>query len=318
MSSTRRSILAMGVAGVVSAKLGVPAFGAPQDNVNSLIARIRATLNDSLTTAQWQAKYRLAGMNIEDLAKTLEYGGSVTSNPVAEFGDRLEAMLNERREMLAYLVSKQQLVIKIRKGQAKQTIQDVGVEMIRRITPKPGIFDALTAPGTYNERVIRDDFSRLRSIDDTGKKIDAYINDLRPAINDILARYNALNPLLIAYGKLGAKGFEGTYIGQFEGGGHGRIKLTIQGASVSGTISGSCTASPCGVDPMVGSFSGAITKDGAITTHLSGTLTDSSGRLGSFGFSGTLDGQASGNTITGTWTGKNAWGAPSGTWSASR
>ena len=318
MGNTRRSILAMGVAGIVSAKLAPLAFASPQDNVNYLISRIRTTLDDSITSPLWQAKYRLAGMNIEDLAKTLEQGGAITSNPVAEFGKKLEDMLNERREMLAFLVSKQKLIIQMRKGQAKQTIQDVGVEMIRRITPKPGVMDSLTAPGTHNETVIREDFSRLRSIDDAGRKIDEYIANLRPTIQDILARYNALNPLLMAYGKLGAKGFDGTYIGQFTGGGQGRIKLTVKGTSVTGSISGSCLASPCGVDPMVGTFSGSITKDGYITTTLSGTLTDSSGKLGSFGFTGSINGSISGDKASGEWDGKNQWGAPSGSWSASR
>ena len=43
MSNTRRSILAMGVAGIVSVRLAKPAFAAQQDNVNYVIARIRAS-----------------------------------------------------------------------------------------------------------------------------------------------------------------------------------------------------------------------------------------------------------------------------------
>ena len=308
----------MGVAGLISATIASPASGAQQDNVNYLISRIRTTLDESIKTDQWQPKYRLVGMNIEDLKKTLEQGGAITSNPVADFGARLDTLLNERREMLAYLVSKQQLIIKMRKGQAKQTINDVGGEMIKRLNPKPGVLFAITSFGSGNETVIRNDFSRLKSIDDAGKKIDEYIKDLRPAINDILARYNALNPLLIAYGKLGAKGFDGTYIGQFDGGGRGRLKLTVKGTSVSGSISGSCLASPCGVDPMVGTFSGSISKDGVIFTVLGGTLTDSSGKLGSFPFSGHINGSIAGDKASGDWDGKNQWGGPSGSWSASR
>lgn len=319
MRNTRRSVLAMGAAGVVSAAIVRPAFAGQQDFVNSLISRIRSTLDSSLETDQWPPKYKLVGMNIEDLKKTLEQGGTITSNPVADFGARLDAMLNERREALAYLVSKQGYVAKVRKGQAKATINDIGGEMISRINPKPGWLYVLGSPSSKNAKTIRDDFARLKSIDDVGKKIDDYINNLRPALRDIQARVNALNPLLVAYGKLGAQGFDGIYIGQFDGGGHGRLKLTVKGTAVTGSISGSCTASPCGVDPMVGSFRGTISKDGFVTTALTGTLTDSSGMMKEpIGFHGALKGQVTGNTVSGTWDGKNQYGAPSGTWSASR
>ncbi len=319
MDSTRRAFLMSGAAGLAAMGLATPSFGAQQDNVNDLIARIRRTLDDSLTTGQWQAKYKLAGMNIEDLKKTLLYGGKVTSNPVAAFGEKLDAMLNERRETLAYLVSMQNKLLKLRAKEAKGAVNDIGVEMIKRLTVKPGVLDALTSPGHHNEKVIRDDFMRLQSFDQMLKKIQEYMNSIRPSINDIVMRVNALNPLLQAYGKLAAAGFEGTYIGQFEGGGHGRIKIIVTGTTITGSISGSCTQSPCGVDPMVGHINGTIAADGSFKADLNGVLTDSSGTFKEgFPFSGFVRGRVVGETASGDWDGKNAWGNPKGDWSATR
>lgn len=319
MDNTRRAVLMIGVAGLATMGLDVAAFGTQQDDVNSLIARIRRTLDESLVTVQWQAKYKLAGMNIEDLKKTLQIGGKVTSNPVAAFGEKLDAMLNERRETLAYLVSMQNRLLKTRSKEAKGAVNDIGLEMIRRLTVKPGVFDALTAPGTHNEKVIRDDFMRLKSYDQMLRKIQDYMNSIRPAINDIVLRVNALSPLLQAYGKLAAAGLDGTYIGQFTGGGHGRIKLIVRDNVMTGSISGSCTESPCGVDPMVGTISGSVAADGTFNASLSGVLTDSSGTFkNGFPFSGFVRGRLVGATGSGDWDGKNAWGNPKGTWSATR
>ena len=318
MRSTRRQFLLTGATAV--AVVAAPrAFAAQQDNVDSLIARIGRTLDESLSAQKFQPKYNLAAMNIEDLRKTLLYGGVVSSNPVAAFGDKLEGLLNERREMLAYLVSMQNKIQKLRKGEAKGTINDIGAAMLRHLLKKPSVLRALgSAADTRSAQVIRDDFARLKSYDDWLKKIYDYINNLRPAINDIVARVNALSPLLKAYGSLASGGFEGTYIGQFTGGGQGRIRFIVKGTSVTGSISGSCLADPCGVDPMVGTFSGTIDKEGRITTNLTGTLTDSSGKLGSFGFTGSINGTVNGNTASGDWNGKNAWGAPHGSWTATR
>ena len=112
--------------------------------------------------------------------------------------------------------------------------------------------------------------------------------------------------------------FDGTYVGHFAGGAHGSIKLVVRGTTISGSISGTCTASPCGADPMVGRLSGQVAADGSFTAVLNGTLTDSSGMLGSIAFSGAVNGRIAGAQARGDWNGKNQYGAPSGDWSASR
>ena len=70
-----------------------------------IIARIRDTLEGSMDQPDWPRRYALAKMNIEDLKKTLAYGGKITSNPVAAFRAKLQAMLDERSAAFFALAS---------------------------------------------------------------------------------------------------------------------------------------------------------------------------------------------------------------------
>jgi hypothetical protein len=108
--------------------------------------------------------------------------------------------------------------------------------------------------------------------------------------------------------RLAHPSFDGTYTGSFEGGSQGSIRFVVKDEAVTGTISGVCTAPPCTRDPMQGSFTGSVSQDGAITTRLAGTLTDSSGSLGSFRFTGAVDGAIEGDHASGSWNGRNAFG----------
>jgi hypothetical protein len=117
---------------------------------------------------------------------------------------------------------------------------------------------------------------------------------------------------------LGAARFAGQYVGSFSGGGAGAIHFTVDGNAVSGTLHGICTTSPCENDPVSGSFHGSITNDGIISTTLSGEFNIESKLIGPVGFGGELNGAVAGKSAQGVWTGKNRYGAPTGSWTASR
>jgi hypothetical protein len=117
---------------------------------------------------------------------------------------------------------------------------------------------------------------------------------------------------------LGAARFAGAYAGRFSGGGFGSVHFTVAGSSVSGTISGVCTTPPCEGDPVSGSFHGGISDDGVITTALTGQFNIESKLIGPLGFSGSFNGAVLGRDAQGEWTGKNRYGSPAGSWTASR
>lgn len=274
-----------------------PAVATQQDNVNDIIARIRATLAESLETPAWQPKYRLASMNIEDLQKTLAYGGVIGANPVAEFSARLNALMAERRDMLAFLVNGLDRVQRARATQARQTLNDIGVEMIRRLTPRPGIGTALTAFDTRNENVIREDFAYLRSYDDAIEKIQRHIDSIRPAIHDLEQRIDALRPLLAAYAALktasppppspsaGSGAFDGVYSGEFSsrnspyidcrGCGFPRVfRWTIVNGRISGTTTTTVTErwsdGVTRVWTVEGTITGQVDAQGRVTAAIQG------------------------------------------------
>ena len=311
----RRNLLGVAALALCGLALGGPALAAQQDNVDAIIARIRETLEGSLDRPDWPARYALAKLNIEDLKKTLAFGGKITSNPVAAYRARLQSMLDERAAAFKVYLDTQTKLEHLRKIEARGAVADVGAEMISKLmSPKPSAGGVLSSFSTHNASVIRQDFARLKTYDDGIKTIDGYIASILPSIHDIEQRRNALGPLVSAYAALTQTGFDGSYSGSFHGGGEGRITFIVKGAQVlSGVISG-----VSGTDPVAGHFSGSITPDGTITTTLGGTLTDSSGKLGSFPFAGHLNGRVVGAIGTGTWDGKNAWGAPKGDWSAQR
>jgi hypothetical protein len=121
-----------------------------------------------------------------------------------------------------------------------------------------------------------------------------------------------------AQAPLGAAQFAGQYAGSFSGGGAGSIHFTVDGNAVSGALHGICTTPPCENDAVSGSFHGGITKDGIISTTLSGQFNIESKLIGPVGFGGDLNGAVAGKSAQGEWTGKNRYGAPTGTWTASR
>ena len=117
---------------------------------------------------------------------------------------------------------------------------------------------------------------------------------------------------------LGAGRFAGTYTGRFSGGGSGSIRFTISGTSVSGTLSGVCSKYPCVGDPVSGSFSGTVSDLGMIRTTLNGTFSVKQEFVGNISFSGSLNGVVDRTGGAGGWSGRNKWGNPTGSWSATR
>jgi hypothetical protein len=311
----RRQLILAGALALAGAALASPALATQQDNVDAIIALIRSTLEGSLDRDDWRARYAQASRNIVDLKNTLAYGGKVNSNPVAAFRAKLQAMLDERAAAFKIYLDTQTKLEHLRKIEARGAVNDIGVEMINKLmSPKPSAGQVLSSFSTHNASVIRQDFARLKTYEQGIKAIDGYIASILPSIHDVEQRRNALEPLVRAYAALTQVGFDGSYAGSFSGGGSGTITFTVQGERVlSGTIRGNS-----GGDPVVGHFSGSITPDGTISTTLSGTLTDSTGKFGSFPFAGQLSGRVTGAIGRGVWDGKNSYGHPSGDWSASR
>ena len=290
-------------------------FADQQENVNYIINRIRGKLNSSLNSASWQSDYKMVSMNIEDLRKTLERGGKITSNPVKAHYGLLTQMLNERQAEFKMYCDMQEKLEKNRKRAAKQAINDVGMEMISRLTqPKPGILAPITQARTKNANVIKRDFARLKSIDEAISTLEGYKKSILPSIRAIRDRKHALDPLVAQYASLTAASFDGYYKGSFSGGASGSFSFTVSGSRISGSMSGSHKG-----DAIRGSFKGTVDSAGNISAKNTGTLTDSSSmKLGTFSFSGMVKGRISGSIGSGSWTAKNKWGAPAGSWSASK
>jgi hypothetical protein len=148
-----------------------------------------------------------------------------------------------------------------------------------------------------------------------GKINQARYDELRESFRnrDITQPWDPNAPALF-----GAARFAGTYSGRFSGGGTGSIHFTVDGHSVSGTLSGVCTTPPCENDPVSGSFHGSITDNGVITTSLTGHFNIEDKLIGPLGFAGSLNGDVLGRSAKGEWDGKNKYGKPSGSWLASR
>jgi hypothetical protein len=311
-SPSRRQALLLAAATI----LAVPSEGqaAQQDFVDALVRRIAGTLDSSRDNPDWRKKYEFAQRNIADLKNTLQYGGTVTSNPVAalrsELGDRLKEL---RDEWEAYTNAEQKLEA-LRKAEAKGTIADIGGEMISRIVPKPGVLTPLAQAKTKNAEIIRQDFARLKTFDEALARIRDYKKNLLPAIRDTRDRYHGLEPLAQAWAALTPVSFDGTYSGSFQGTASGSLTFTVSNGRLSGTVQGRS-----GNDPVQGKFSGSVSEDGTISTSLSGTLRDSSQyNLGTFPFSGKLTGRINSAIASGDWAAANQHGSQSGSWSASR
>lgn len=289
-------------------------FADQQENVNYIINKIRGKLYGSLNSASWQSDYKMASMNIEDLRKTLEQGGKITSNPVKAYYGVLTQMLDERKAEFKMYCDMQEKLQKNRKKAAKQAINDVGMEMINRLQPKPGVFSPITQARTKNADVIKKDFARLKTIDDAISTLEGYKKSILPSIRAIRDRKHALDPLVAQYATLTAASFDGYYKGTFSGDASGSFSFTVTGNTISGSMSGSHKG-----DAIRGSFRGTVDSTGNISSKNTGTLTDSSSmKLGTFAFAGTVTGKISGAIGSGSWTAKNKWGAPAGNWSASK
>ena len=222
-----------------------PVKAGQQDNVNYIVKKIRTKLFNSLNSPKWKSDYKVVSMNIEDLRKTLEQGGKIPSNPVQEYFTLLEQMLQERRAEYKMYRDAQEKLRKNRKKAAKQAINDVGMEMISRLTsPKPGVLSPVTQASTKNAKVIKRDFARLKTIDEAIRTLEGYKKSILPSIRAIRDRKHALVPLVNQFASLTSSGFEGNYNGSYSyfdknvGSYSGTIKFKISGNTVTGTLKG--------------------------------------------------------------------------------
>ncbi|KAA5602089.1 hypothetical protein [Blastochloris sulfoviridis] len=107
---------------------------------------------------------------------------------------------------------------------------------------------------------------------------------------------------------------DGTYVGSFAGEATGTLTFTVENRQLSGSLKGVVKN-----DPIEATFSGAIGEDGSVAMPLAGTVRDTSRfNLGTFPFSGAVNGRIAGETCSGGWTGANQFARHAGTWSASR
>ncbi|PHP66039.1 hypothetical protein CSC94_15630 [Zhengella mangrovi] len=289
------------------------ARAAQQDNVDYIVRRIDSVLNQSLERKSWKNSYQLVEKNIEDLKNTLRQGGTISSNPVQAYRDKLAQMMEERKQVWKELDSLQQKFQQDRTRYSQQAIRDIVGEMITRLKPRAGVLDPFAIALSKNMEVIKDDFYKLRTADQGIRLIDDYKRSILPAIHDMRDRLHGLEPLLQAYKAVSEPaGFEGTYSGRLSGGAAGTIEFRIFGFQVTGTVSGSYSG-----DPVTGSFTGRVSPDGAISTTLNGLV--GAGKWDKpMSYAGNISGRITPAGATGTWKAGNNWDMPSGNWSATR
>lgn len=101
---------------------------------------------------------------------------------------------------------------------------------------------------------------------------------------------------------------QGTYSGSFSGGGaSGSITLHVSGAIVGGSISGQKSG-----DPVHAQFSGSIDGSGGFQANITGTVEWGKG----VPFGGTMSGQFTQSSASGSWYGAGGLDKASGTWHA--
>jgi hypothetical protein len=284
-----------------------------QENVDEIVNRIQSRLNKSIDSPDWQRDYRVVSANIEDLRKTLAQGGKIKKNPVKKHYQVVADMITERKTDFGAFYNAQIRLLEDRGTKAKRLINDVGLEMISRIVPKPGILTPITQARAKNAKIIKKQFLEIRSVDKAILYLDELMKSLKPSIRELVQRKNALSPLLAQFNSL-KEGFDGTYGGKFSGEAGGTIRFTVKGIMVTGSLSGSSQG-----DPIRGTFRGIVDRFGYMDATLSGTLTDSSSLdLGDFPFKGRITGNLTGAAGKGKWQASNTWAAMKGSWSVTK
>ncbi len=197
--STFSSFLAI----VFLAVLPATALASQQEHVDYIVKRIDRTLQKSLQNPDgWRNDYKVVGWNIEDLRKTLEQGGRLTSNPVRTYQQRLQVMLQERRAAWDSMSQALKKLQHQRRTASKQQIRDTVMELIIRLRPRPGILDPFAIALSKNMKVIEKDNRRVKKVDKLIRLIEDERKSIRPAIHDMRNRYRALAPLVEAYSQL--------------------------------------------------------------------------------------------------------------------
>lgn len=307
-----------------------------QRAVDDLVARIGTAVETSLDTSDWRRNYDQARRNIEDLKKALQYGGKVTSNPVAEFKSRLDALWEERRAWLTYL---QGTIIRLQRLSAhasQQAVNDIGAAMIRFLTtPVPGAGTLLNTARTRDAEVIRREFARVRSQQEAIKVTREYIEQLLENMNDLKERRAALEPLSAAYaallGGIGEGDFRGSVVWKQSGRtgeAQGPITLKIADGRVSGTIT-----VPGKSETRTAQITGRVSGDGTIVAEIRGRsewkgdpadkiIAAIMSAVSTFPFAGSLGGRVNGNSASGSFEARSTDSRAkpttiSGTWKAS-
>lgn len=232
MAPNRRLAFTLALATAIALPLGAcvptPASaqtGSAQDSafrqqaVDALLGRIRDGVGTSLQTDNWRGRYGQAMVSIEDLRKALQVGGKISYDPIAPFKAELDALWAERHEYWTFLHGSIIRAQKLSKSASQQAVRDIGGAMMRFLTsPMPGVGQGASV--LYNSArksdadTIRRDFAEIKTAEQAIKTIRGYIENMKPAMNELKARRAELVPVHAAFKALMASAKEGTFSGK--------------------------------------------------------------------------------------------------------
>lgn len=358
MAPNRRLAFTIALATAIALPLGAcvptPAsaqVGSAQDNafrqqaVDALLGRIRDGVGTSLQTDNWRGRYGQAMVSIEDMRKALQVGGKISYDPIAPFKAELDALWAERHEYWTFLHGSIIRAQKLSKSASQQAVRDIGGAMMRFLSsPMPGVGQGASV--LYNSArksdadTIRRDFAEIKTAEQAIKTIRGYIDNMKPAMNDLKARRAELVPVHAAFKALMGGG-EGSFVGKvmwehpdgsrpYEG----SFNFVVTGQKLKGGFA--VLDGKAGDEIRMkrsGEVTGTVKSDGSIDAEIKGTSScigkcdDDTGRLVKailgFPFRGKLGGRVEGNQAGGKYDVHSSDQrvkpvTSGGTWSATR
>lgn len=284
-----------------------------QENVDRIIGSIGRNLDQSWESKNFIKGYDLVSINIEDLKKTLAFGGKITSNPVKAFDSKIKAFQDELRIQWDEYCKAQERLEKLRGRAAKQAINDIVGEMINKLSLiRPGKLSFLEGAKDKNMKIIKEDFKELKSIEDAIKMIEKWKDMLKPLLHETNERRIKLLPILAKFESLSAGPLDGEYFGKFQGEYSGLIHYTIEGNKISGILQGSQEKNR--IPQPTATFKGTLDPAGNVTANLDGLGDDSL-------FKGNLQGRIMEGKGGGSWTARFSnpqIQSKTGSWSATK
>lgn len=290
-----------------------------QQAVDNLVARIASTIDTSFETAEWRDRYKQAMISIEDLKKTLSYGGEIRSDPIAPFKAELDGLWVERYEYWTYLQGTLIQLLKRSKDVREQTVRDIGGAMIRFLTsPKPGLGTLANSARSSDAATIKNEFSEIRSIERLIKVVRSRIDTLKQEMLLLKARREELVPVHAAFKALTGSAQDGAFRGKmtWEQANaarplDGSLKFTVTGDSFKGDfeIEDGRSGDQARVQRKAEIIEGKIFADGRLEAKIRGggkcvrNCDDVAGiivgALLAFPFSGKLEGRITGGVAEG-------------------